>query len=260
MMETTGPVKPTPLICFVVVSIAVVGFFVGLQSPVTSASPANGSNSNSPGQKQPDESVLPATRYADMSSATRVPAIPTNGLGLMSSTDPLAKVEINPEDKLIALAKRDRNRAFNGAPPTIPHPVDQTTTASCMACHGEGARTISLRIPRVSHQFLTNCTQCHVESQPRHMAAILFRESEFDGLKAPTEGPRAFTGAPPQIPHSTWMRSDCLSCHGIAGLQGIRTTHPWRKNCQQCHAPSATMDQTLLAPEVKFLPGPKLDK
>jgi cytochrome c-type protein NapB len=49
-----------------------------------------------------------------------------------------------------------------------------------------------------------------------------------------------------------------MSCHGYTGLQGIRTTHPWRQNCQQCHAPSATMNQTLLAAEPEFLPAPVL--
>jgi len=259
-MEAKERAKPTPLICFVVLSVAIVGYFVGLQSPVTSVSDGAESSSHAPRPTDRSNSaVLPATHYAEMAAATKRQAtVSTRSFRLISGIDPLAEVKIHPGDKLSALHKRDQNRAFNGAPPTIPHPVDQTTTASCMACHGDGAKTISLRIPRMSHQYLANCTQCHVESKPKHMPPTLFRENNFAGLKAPTHGPRAFDSAPPQIPHSTWMRSDCLSCHGLTGLHGIRTTHPWRSNCQQCHAPSATMNQTLLAPEPHFLPGPKL--
>jgi nitrate reductase (cytochrome), electron transfer subunit len=54
---------------------------------------------------------------------------------------------------------------------------------------------------------------------------------------------RAFDGAPPTIPHSTLMRTDCLSCHGPQGLYGLRTPHPERQSCLQCHAPGAHLDQ-----------------
>ena len=138
------------------------------------------------------------------------------------------------------------------------HPIDQRTSTACVACHGEGAKTASLRVPRMSHPFLTNCLQCHVENNPAQKLAALFRENSFTGLEAPKEGPRAFAGAPPQIPHATWMRSDCMSCHGSSGLHGIRTTHPWRMNCQQCHVPSASSDQTFPAAQSTFLPGPKI--
>lgn len=253
------------LIAFVVISFAVTGYFVGLQSPMN------------PGVAQSrvqatfaigneaipiDGKTILATGYTDMAAATesRSPQWETRLAELKSNQDPLAEISISPKAKSFALMRRESNRAFNGAPPTIPHPVDQKSSAACMACHEKGIRTESLRIPRMSHQFLENCTQCHVESNPRHMPAELFGENEFVGLAAPTEGPRAFAGAPPMTPHSTWMRSDCMSCHGFAGDHGIRTTHPWRRNCQQCHAPSATMDQTLLIAEPELLPPPNVDK
>ena len=205
--------------------------------------------------------TITATRYADMHEATRhrTTAFRTTLTDLKSTTDPFAEFKISAEEKTAALQRRDANRAFNGAPPTIPHAVSETSTAACMACHGAGAKTETLRIPKMSHQFLSNCTQCHVESSPRHATASLFRETSFVGLPAPTAGPRAFAGAPPQIPHSTWMRGECMSCHGFAGLQGIRTTHPWRNNCTQCHAPSSKLDQTPLASEPKFLEPPKIE-
>jgi len=47
------------------------------------------------------------------------------------------------------------------------------------------------------------------------------------------------------------MRQDCTSCHGVTGLPGLRTPHPERFNCQQCHAQRAgreRMGEALAAP------------
>ena len=38
-----------------------------------------------------------------------------------------------------ARAERAKRRAFDGAPPVIPHGVRQRTSASCLACHRKGA-------------------------------------------------------------------------------------------------------------------------
>jgi len=253
----------TPLIAFVVVSVAVAGYFTGLQAPMKASSlssPLTAANRQTRSTTTPEAGVVLATDYKDMADVTLARRQHARLASLKSTTDPLAEIRIDPEEKLMALHQREQNRAFNGAPPTIPHPIDQRSDASCAACHKEGAMTKTLRIPRMSHEFLTHCMQCHVENNPRHMPGTAFRENEFTGLEAPTAGPRAFPGAPPQIPHSTWMRSDCMSCHGYEGRHGIRTTHPLRSNCQQCHAPSATMDQTLLTGEPQFLPGPEIRK
>lgn len=258
-------------ICFIVISIAVTGYFTGLQSPMNPGAigqAKNDSNSvlsdhardvlgHSP---KTEDGVVPATDYSAITNVTnsRANSWRTSILDLKSRINLNQEVVISEQEKLLALAMREQNRAFNGAPPTIPHPVEQLNAASCMACHGEGAKLESLRISKMSHQFLENCTQCHVESNPQHMAAALFRENSFSGLPAPEGGPRSFKEAPPMIPHSTWMRVDCLSCHGPTGVYGIRSTHPWRQSCQQCHAPSSTLDQTLLPSEPSFLPAPKI--
>jgi cytochrome c-type protein NapB len=208
------------------------------------------------------EQVLPATHYADLGDMTRRAGKTwrTSLKDLKPNFDPLAEVTITPQQKSFALSRREQNRAFNGAPPTIPHPADQMSAQSCLACHGEGVKSETLRISKMSHQFLTNCTQCHVENSRQPKPAELFRENSFVGLPAPTGGPRAYEGAPPMIPHSTWMRVDCMSCHGFAGQQGIRTTHPWRQNCQQCHAASSALEQTPLNSEPSFLAPPIVEK
>jgi len=252
--------KVTYLICFVVISITVTGYFVGLQSPMNPAAQAIVGGVPPEATEAAKGSAILATHYSEMQAATalRSEMWRTSLTDLKSTFDPMAEVTISPEQKALALTLREQNRAFNGAPPTIPHPVDQMSALACMACHGDGVKTETLRISKMSHQFLTNCTQCHVENDSRLMTATEFRENSFVGLPAPSGGPRAYEGAPPMIPHSTWMRVNCTSCHGFAGQHGIRTTHPWRTNCQQCHAPSSRLDQIQIDATPKFLSPPTI--
>ena len=51
------------------------------------------------------------------------------------------------------------------------------------------------------------------------------------------KGQRAFAGAPPTIPHTLWLRGNCLACHGAFGFAELQTSHPERANCVQCHVP-----------------------
>lgn len=267
----------------VFVSLAIVGYFVGLQAPMpdraelvrnggvsrTSPPGTDSSVDDHPRQNgvvdlevpQKTGLVIPATAYLDMAAATRnrMKSQRTVFPKLKSNLEPLQELVVTESEKLVALKLRSRNRAFNGAPPTVPHPIDPLSARSCMACHGEGIRTSTLRVAKISHPFLYNCTQCHVESNPTHIRPVEFRESTFVGLPAPTGGPRAFPGAPPQMPHSTWMREDCLSCHGLTGSHGIQTTHPWRQNCQQCHAPASEFDQIQLRSQPEFLAPIKIN-
>lgn len=149
-------------------------------------------------------------------------------------------------------AARLRRRAFEGAPPSIPHPIEQLGDQACWSCHNLGL-TIKDRVARpMSHEYLTNCIQCHAAvDEPQPFAddnyAALPLDNTFEG-RVGTRGVRALAGAPPAIPHQTWMRERCASCHGPQGWEGIRTTHPERTNCLQCHAPSAIADQQQPAP------------
>jgi hypothetical protein len=126
--------------------------------------------------RQTEEGVVPAAHYSEMAATSRTDQGQTQLTSLKSTVEPLAEFKITLEDKLMALEQRGRNRAFNGAPPTVPHSIDQQTDAACVACHQTGAVASTIRIPRMSHQFLTNCTQCHVESHSRHLPSELFRE------------------------------------------------------------------------------------
>lgn len=270
-MNAIAGTKLATIAIFVVVSIVVSGYFIGIQGPMMpekeSQRPPMPRESLSSTVGTGDGLVIPATHYSEISTVRKGPNQDwsTDVASLHRLQNQMAveqwqeePIQISPAQKSFALAMRETIRSFNGAPPTVPHPVDQLTAESCIACHGVGMRTESMRIPKMSHPYLANCTQCHVENNPRHMAAELFRNNSFVGLPAPSGGPRAFAEAPPMIPHSTWMRNECVSCHGPTGNFGIRSTHPWRKNCLQCHAPSSQLDQVPIPAKPQFLPPPTI--
>ena len=46
--------------------------------------------------------------------------------------------------------------------------------------------------------------------------------------------------SPPTIPHTLQLRENCLACHGGAASRvEIRTSHPERPRCRQCHVPES---------------------
>jgi len=222
-----------PMLAVIVTSIAVVGFISGIRE-----------------FRKVERNSIPAPqRASDVPRAVTYSELRATNLGPNASwQQSLAQLKydkpgvfdavIRTEDmKLAALAERAKNRAYDGAPPTIPHPVEAQSAASCLACHGEGLKVGDRIASRMSHALLTNCTQCHVEQ------VTVPTENSFVGVYRSGPGERASPGAPPIIPHHTWMRENCTSCHGLMTRPGTRTTHPWLTNCTQCHASSATLDQ-----------------
>jgi cytochrome c-type protein NapB len=153
----------------------------------------------------------------------------------------------------VALAARASRRAYDGAPPRIPHPAPQQGALACLACHAEGLRVATLVAPAMSHTETAVCVSCHVEDEgavPGGAAALASGppiDNGFVGLEPPVRGPRAWDGAPPVIPHPTRMREACASCHGVLS-DGLRTSHPYRQSCTQCHALSANFDLQPTAP------------
>lgn len=141
---------------------------------------------------------------------------------------------------------RAERRAYDGAPPLIPHPVDQRALPNCSTCHEQHLRIGERVSPAPSHATMLSCTQCHVvaTSPVPLMAALPAEPSEantFAGLASAGLGKRAWPGAPPEIPHATHMRERCGSCH--ATFSGLHSSHTDRQSCTQCHAPSAQLDQ-----------------
>lgn len=133
------------------------------------------------------------------------------------------------------------NRAYDGAPPTIPHVLldgdGHIGARSCLQCHKNGGYVEQFKAyaPVTPHPDYLNCRQCHVPSKTKR----LFTESDFKKKIPPQTGQSALKGSPPIIPHSLQLRNNCLACHaGPSAPKEIRVSHPERINCRQCHAQS----------------------
>ncbi len=135
-------------------------------------------------------------------------------------------------------------RAYDGAPPMIPHVVDDERAFGgkvCLTCHENGGYVPKYQeyAPVVPHPELINCRQCHVPAKTNS----LFRASDFKPAGVPALKQRALSTSPLLIPHQLHMRENCLACHAGPGApQEIRTTHPERSNCRQCHMVQQPME------------------
>jgi cytochrome c-type protein NapB len=138
-----------------------------------------------------------------------------------------------------ALRERSIRRAYDGAPPVVPHPVSAGGAPECLACHADGFALGMRRASRVPHAEFASCTQCHVASSAAFTELspnpARSARNTWQGLAAPVTGAVAYPGAPPAVPHATRMRENCESCHGPQGRVALRTPHPERRSCLQCH-------------------------
>lgn len=249
--EAHQPQPPTAralhLVLIAIIGLAFVGFFVGIRQGTTVPDLSPPDRTAAPSHTD----TIPDTAYSDFDRRTFGPNrnwqssladVEQPTIDLIEFDDP------NRSDagRRAVLAARDERRAFHGAPPVVPHPIDQMGTASCMACHGDGLHIgRGVRAPMMSHVYMPNCTQCHAEMLSPDLDPFVLAENTFEGSDAPLGGQRAWIGAPPTIPHHVFMRENCMACHGPTGPEPIRTTHPWQTNCMQCHAPSALLDQVV---------------
>lgn len=129
-----------------------------------------------------------------------------------------------------------KNRAFYGAPPSIPHEVAERNMGanSCLKCHDNGGFVAKYNAytPVTPHPEKINCRQCHVPQKTNSV----FVATNWSRTKGSTIGNKALLSSPPVIPHQIQLRENCLSCHaGPSAPKEIRTTHPNRINCRQCH-------------------------
>lgn len=163
------------------------------------------------------------------------------------------------------LARYHASREYPGAPPRIPHgltseeyrsvgcltcherggfaprfgayapPTPHPEYAECLQCHVPDARLVGIALPTTAS--VESCGQCHVNpDDPRPtFVALDWRPSAW-----PATDQRAMDGSPPLIPHTFQLRGNCLACHGgPTAVEEIRTPHPERTNCRQCHLPAA---------------------
>ncbi len=152
--------------------------------------------------------------------------------GCSRSPDDGDEVQITPS------AERAARRAYDGAPPVIPH---ESMKAKCITCHtvqGEKVPNMGFAAANPHNNSSVagrtqNCRQCHLFQKTKEQ----FAESMFVGMPQTIEGgSRAYPGAPPVIPHSRLMRENCQACHsGPAARKEILCKHTTRTNCRQCH-------------------------
>ena len=246
------------VILMAAIGLSIVGLIRGIREPI----PAHDELAAIRAQQALEDrdappGAIPATVYADMRRRETgptsqweypLPKVATvfDYQRCITCHDPHT-LDIAPdvEAKKRSLKIRSDRRAYNGAPPIVPHEISQTDDAACSACHRLGARIGELVARRMPHRFLPHCLQCHAPPPPPVVASLVaVPDNTFSGLPTPAAGPRAYPGAPPLIPHSTWMRHDCLSCHGgTTGWPGLEVTHRWRTNCLQCHGTSMQLEQ-----------------
>jgi cytochrome c-type protein NapB len=164
-------------------------------------------------------------------------------------------------------------RAYPGAPPRVPHGLtpEEFQTGGCNTCHQRGgySQRFGAYVPITPHPEMGACLQCHVGDgelmaialpttdpsarcrQCHNPGAARWTEASVDWktLPWPQVARDAPEGQPPPIPHSLEFRGNCLACHaGPAGVQEIRTTHPERASCRQCHVAVEDAGDTFVRP------------
>lgn len=245
--------KASVIVLAAVLVVSASGYFMGLRQTNSHVAASGLGNFTHSEMATASNAAPTARRYSEMRTLPKANSTWTNVVTklLQVTNDLFATITNTDESRASLQLSRTTRRAFDGAPPVVPHPIDQSSAFNCLSCHGEGKVVKGKVASKISHANYGNCTQCHV---PADGAGILvatvlnerLAENAFAGNNDPVKGTRAFVGSPPTIPHPTQMRSDCMSCHRPNGSAGIRTTHPYRQSCVQCHAPSAVLDQRQL--------------
>ncbi len=182
--------------------------------------------------------------------AAPTPTLPTEA-GMYARVDAAAEYASMPKDPN---RKRTRavyyaRRAYPGAPPVIPHAIDEADAGGrlCLACHGDGgwAPRFEAYAPVTPHPELLSCRQCHVPQAGRPA----FHASGWETVAPPLLRGAAMPGSPPPIPHALQLRENCRACHaGPGAVDEFRTSHPERVTCRQCHALAAPPAEAFARP------------
>lgn len=168
-------------------------------------------------------------------------------------------------------------RAYPGSPPRIPHGLTpiETLKGGCNTCHEKGgySQRFGAYVPITPHPEMGACLQCHVGDvklmstplpgmdpsarcrQCHAAGALLWRDSSTGWKPLPWPQLASTPGqlSPPPIPHSLEFRGNCLACHSApAAVKEIRTSHPERANCRQCHVESNAVTSEFERPRQRF--------
>ena len=147
--------------------------------------------------------------------------------------------------------QRAQIRAYEGAPPVIPHSILKSAKLNCLACHLKGAvyepdseilgkkNAVAKITP---HPTWENCLQCHVVQEN----APLFHKNNFKTYHlAYTMKTTAMEGEnpPPGMPHQMQNRENCRVCHlSKTANNVIVPKHKITGECEVCHQLPESMD------------------
>lgn len=232
---TSASGRVVGLLVAVVAAITAIGFATG-------TAPSTYRAARPPQRERADPGVVPPARtHAELELRPWTGSLAASGWQKSKAIAAKSAARDGAEDGSVetALSERAARRAYDGAPPVIPHPVRPRSAAECLACHADGFVLGNRRASAVPHTQFSSCTQCHVSASAPFalIAANSAAEtpSAWVGLAAPTAGEVAYQGAPPAVPHPTRMRERCEACHGPGGRAALQTPHPERLSCLQCH-------------------------
>ena len=125
------------------------------------------------------EGVGPALTYRELRSERRGPNAGWKSSIAALRTPPAPEVlEGRSERKTETLVRRRTLRAFDGAPPTIPHAVRSTNADDCLACHADGIVLDGRRATPISHPPYANCQQCHAAGHQCGCPAVQLRSRQ----------------------------------------------------------------------------------
>jgi cytochrome c-type protein NapB len=123
------------------------------------------------------------------------------------------------------------SQRFEAYVPVTPHPE----MGACLTCHVGNARLMAIPLPNVDPG--TRCRQCH--TAPGGDGRWVDSTLDWKPMAWPAVTRVGRDSAPPPIPHALAMRTNCLTCHAApSAVEEIRTSHPERANCRQCHLTS----------------------
>ncbi|MDH4263403.1 MAG: nitrate reductase cytochrome c-type subunit [Spirochaetia bacterium] len=148
-------------------------------------------------------------------------------------------------------SKRLKLRAYEGAPPVIPHTILKSGTHYCLSCHTKGivfekdAEVWSKKnmVAKITpHPEWVNCFQCHVPQQDTG----LFHKNKFKTFHLAHVKKNIKSGeepAPPPMPHQVENREKCIICHlSKTADPSIVPKHGMRDGCEMCHLPPESLD------------------
>jgi cytochrome c-type protein NapB len=173
------------------ITIAVAGYVTG-----TSRAPSHGGYREDPSPEThparvPTQAGMAEARYADRNRELSA------AFARLGPAPVGARSDATPAERA---AMRDALRAFEGAPPMLPHAVDQRGMPACLACHQDGMTVNGRVAPAMTHTAYASCLQCHApaggvptRSPSPHSVST---ESTFVGVRGRDETAPARRSAP----------------------------------------------------------------